>query len=131
ARPDGCRAGHEAAAEARLGIGNGCMGHALLVLAAIGGQRVLHAIERLAHGGDIAVAENGKDATKYRHSLALDDGLLHGQVPGDGLRHGQSDRILAHSASVPAGSSCCDPSTRSQISTSAPNRRAMSSTASS
>ena len=42
------------------------MGHRLFVLPAIGRQYVAHAIEGLAHPRDIAVPEDGENATEER-----------------------------------------------------------------
>ena len=70
------RAGHEALAEARLGIGDRGMRHALFVMGAIGRQFAAHLIERFADARDVAMAEDRPDAAEDRHLLAVDDGHL-------------------------------------------------------
>ena len=93
---DGRGAGHEAAAEACLGKGDRRICHALLVLGAVGRQRVLDAMQRLADTGDIAMAENGEDTAEDRGLLTVNHGHLLGQKPRDGLRHGQANGLVAH-----------------------------------
>ena len=61
---DGGGAGHEAAAAHRLGIGGGGVRHGLLVMGAVGRQRIADLVERLAHAGDIAMAEDREDAAR-------------------------------------------------------------------
>ena len=77
ARPDGGGAGHHAAAARRLGKGHGGMGHALLIMGAVSGQRVARGIKRLAQSRHIAMAENGPDTGKNRLFLPVDFGHLH------------------------------------------------------
>src|SRR5262249_27059673 len=91
------RAGHEALAEACLGIGDRGMGHALFVVGAIGRQFVAHLVERLADAGDVAMTEDRPDAAEDLHLLAVDHGHLLFEEMRDRLRHRQSDR-LAHRA---------------------------------
>ena len=77
ARPDGGGAGHHAAAARRLGKGHSSMGHALLIMGAVSGQRVARGIKRLAQPRHIAMAENGPDTGKNRLFLPVDFGHLH------------------------------------------------------
>ena len=69
---DGAGAGHHAPAVARLGKGNGRMGHGLFVMGAVCRQRVANLGQRLAKSCDIAMAEDRKDAGEERLFLAID-----------------------------------------------------------
>src|SRR6478735_11928702 len=71
------------------------MRHALLVMTAKGRQDVAHSMQRLAHPGHIAVAENRPDATKERQGRAVDLGFLRGEEADDRLRGGETDRAHA------------------------------------
>ena len=89
ARPDRGGDGVRAAAALGLGVGDGGVGHRLLVLAAPGRERVADAVQRLADAGDVAVAEDRPDA--------LDEALvvlghLDRQPAHHRLRRGQADR---------------------------------------
>ena len=77
------------AAPLGLGVGDGGMGHGLLVLAAPGRQRVADAVQRLADAGDVAVAEDRPDALDEALALL---GHLHAQPAHHRLRRGQPDR---------------------------------------
>ncbi len=69
ARADRGGAGHHPPAPRGLGEGDRGMRHRLLVMGAIGRQRVARAIERLAHAGHVAMAEDREHA--------LEQPLLH------------------------------------------------------
>ena len=63
-----------------LGEGDGGMGHGLLVVGAIGRQRLARRVQRLAEAGDVAVAEDGPDAGEVGHLDAVDVDELARQV---------------------------------------------------
>ncbi len=98
-RPDrGCNR-HGLAALARLGIGNGRMGHGLFIMPPPGRQTVAVSMKRLADPRDVAVAED--------RPHPLDEALavvrhLDGEPAHHGLRGGQPDGC--HCASPRAAS---------------------------
>ena len=89
ARADRGGDGMGAAAAPGLGVGDGGMGHGLLVLAAPGGERLADAVQRLADAGDVAVAEDRPDALDEAPAVL---GRLHAQPAHHRLRRGQPDR---------------------------------------
>ncbi|MNT60726.1 hypothetical protein D3C72_1983260 [compost metagenome] len=101
-RADGGGDRHGAAAAQLLGVGNGCMRHGLLVLAAIGRQFVPDAIKRFADAGDIAMAENGPHAGDIGFAMFIH---LRCQVTNHGLRSRQSDCLHAASPFLARASS--------------------------
>ncbi len=89
-------AGHNPPAAHRLRIGGGCMCHRLLVMRPVGGQHITHAMQRLTHAGDVAVAEDRPDTAKEGLDVSvarfgLDDRFLGGHRADQSLRHGQPD----------------------------------------
>ena len=91
ARPDRGRAGHHAPAARGLGEGDRRMRHRLLVVGAIGRQRLARGVERFAEPGDIAVAEDGEHALEEPLLAAVDLHLLRAEEPDHRLRGRQSD----------------------------------------
>ena len=101
-RADGGGDRHGAAAAQLLRIGDGRMGHGLLVLAAIDRQFVADTIKRLADAGDIAMAENGPHAGDVGFAMFIH---LRCQVTNHGLRSRQSDCLHAASPFLARASS--------------------------
>ena len=91
AGPDRAHADHDASAQLRLRVGDSCQGHRLLVLAAPGGQPILHRFERLGEARDIAVAENPEYAGEQRLDTLVSLDLLGTEITDQGLSHGQAD----------------------------------------
>src|SRR5690606_27723569 len=87
-----------------LGIGNGRMRHALLVLAPKSGKTILHSLQRLADPGYIAMPENRPATGEERFAILVH---LHGEIAHHRLRGGQPDRchafILSLAAPRPTG----------------------------
>jgi hypothetical protein len=83
---------HDLPALLRLGVGDGGQRHGLLVLAAPGGELVLHGFERFGEAGDVAVAEDGENAREERLLVTVDHDPLVDQVLDQCLGHRQSDR---------------------------------------
>ena len=102
------------------------MRHALLVVAAQGRQLLAHLIERLAHAGDVAMAENRPDAGKDRQLFAVDHGHLPRQEARHRLRHRQSYGFCHGFLPHRAVRRHWLPSNSCQASVSAANRAAMS-----
>ena len=96
ARPDRRGAGHEAAPEAGLGEGDRRVRHALLGVGAKGRELVLHAVERLADAGDVAVAEDRPAAGEDRQRPAGHHRLLRRHEAHQGLRGRQAHRRTRH-----------------------------------
>ncbi len=91
ARADGRGGHHDLAAALGLGEADGGQRHGLLVLAAPGGQHVLHRLERLREAGDVAVPEDREDPRKEGNFLAIHHGELVAQVAHQRLSHRQAD----------------------------------------
>ena len=98
-RADRGRARHHPLAEVRLGEGDGGVRHRLLVVRSVGRQHIPVPVERFAHAGDVAVAEDGPDAGEERHLPAVADRPLRRQETDKRLRHRQSYR--RHGVSEP------------------------------
>ncbi len=77
-RPDRCRDRHGTLAVRCLGVCNGGMGHALLVMTAPGREIIPDAMQCLAHSGNIAMTENRPASAKKRHTVLV---LLFAQIP--------------------------------------------------
>ena len=101
--------GHHLPPVPRLCIGHGGQRHALLVVPAEGGEGAARAMQRFAHAGDIAVAEDSPAAGEQRRLRpVVQQGALGREVAHDGLRRGEADGAGAHaaascSAASPAG----------------------------
>ena len=91
AGPDRGRAGHHAPAARGLGEGDRRMRHRLLVMGAVGRQRLARGVKRLAEPGDIAVAEDGEHALDEPLLAAVDLHLLRAEEADHRLRGRQSD----------------------------------------
>ena len=86
-----------------LGVGDRGIGHALLVVAAVGGEELALGMERLADAGDVAVAEDRPAAGDEGHALLVE---LVADVADGGLGRGQADGLHAAAPScVPRASS--------------------------
>jgi hypothetical protein len=68
------------------------MSHALLVVGPKGRESAAFRMERLAHRGDIAVAEDRPDAGEERQRLSVDLRPLRSEGTDQSLRHGETDR---------------------------------------
>ena len=85
-----------------LGEGDGGMGHALLIVGAIGGKMIAVRIQCFTHAGDVAVPENSETAREQRCALAVDLGVLRCQIAHQRLCHGQADSLVAAHGETPA-----------------------------
>ena len=94
-------AGHEAAAEHRLGVGGRRQRHALFVVGAVSWQAVARLIERFADARHVAVAEDRPAPGDDRQRLAIDHRHLLRQKPHQRLRHCQAHRLADHDPSLP------------------------------
>jgi hypothetical protein len=68
------------------------MGHRLLVMGAVGRERVARGVERFAEGGDIAMAENREDALEQPLLPPVDFDALGAQEADHRLGGCQPDR---------------------------------------
>ena len=91
-------------ATAGLGVADGQVGQRLLVAALHERHHVAELVQRLAHAGDVAVAEDAESGGDEPAALAVGDGVLPGQVGDHGLGDGQPDRLartaVAHGCSL-------------------------------
>ena len=90
-------AGHHPLAARSLGEGDRGVRHRLLVMGAIGRQRVARGVERLAHARHIAMAEDREHALEQALLAPVDFDSLGAQEANHRLGGGQSDRC--HGAS--------------------------------
>ncbi|CAM8870284.1 hypothetical protein NCH_04217 [Burkholderia pseudomallei] len=91
---DRCRHGHHPAAQVRLRVRDRAVRHRLLVVRAVGRQRVAVLMQRLAQARDVAVPEDREHAAEQRRVAVAGHDALRGQIAHERLRGGQPDRAL-------------------------------------
>ena len=93
---------HQLPSPHRLGEADRGQRHALLVLAAVGGQHAARVVQRLAEARHVAVAEDAEHPGDERLLLAIHDGALGAQEAHDRLRRRQPDGLHRRASTVPA-----------------------------
>ncbi len=91
---DRCRARHHPPAKVRFRIGDGRVRHRLFVVRAVRRQFGAVPVQRLAHAGHVAVAEDREDAGEQRRHAVRRLRPQRRQVADQRLRHRQTHRVM-------------------------------------
>ena len=89
---DGGRGGHHPAAARGFGESNGGVRHRLFVMRAEGRKLVADPVQRFAHAGHVAMAEDGPDPAEDRDDTPVDLGFLGDHCLDERLGHREADR---------------------------------------